>query len=143
MVDTWIETSKYEEIKKLMPISCVDLLIIHEGKLLLMLRNNEPGKDLWFTPGGRILKGESLEQAVNRVLEKETGLESIQIKQVATMCHYWPTTQTVTTYYTIEVDTDKLTMNNEHRDHKWINKPTPDLHPYLTEMITNSKIFTK
>jgi colanic acid biosynthesis protein WcaH len=143
MFNPWIEPSKYEEIKTLMPLPCVDLLIIHDGKLLLMLRNNEPGKDLWFTPGGRILKGESLEQAVNRVLKKETGLDHDQIKQVATMCHYWPTTQTVTTYYTVKVDTGQITMNNEHRDHQWITEPTPDLHPYLTEMITNSRIFAK
>ena len=138
-----IPVDEYNKIKKTMPLPCVDLLVLHKGKLLLLLRNNEPGKDLWFTPGGRILKGESLEQAVKRVLLKETGLSSAQIMQVSTMCHHWPTVHTVTTYYTVIVESDLLTLNNEHRDHKWVDEPTPDLHPYLTEMITNSKIFNK
>ncbi len=124
-----------------MPIPCVDLLIVYSGKLLLMLRNNEPAKGLWFTPGGRILKNETLEEAVTRVLYKETGLTPESITQIATMCHIWPTTHTVTTCYRVNVNTDKITLNNEHRDHKWITKPTPDLHPYLQEMITNTKIF--
>jgi hypothetical protein len=32
-------------------------------------------------------------------------------------------------------------MNQEHSDYKWINEPTADLHPYLVEMIKESKIF--
>ena len=55
-----------------------------------MLRNNEPGKGVWFTPGGRILKGESLEEAVTRVLRKETGLEATRVEQKGTMAHIWP-----------------------------------------------------
>ena len=39
-----------------------------------MLRNNEPTKDEWFTPGGRILYGETLETAVHRALKEEKGL---------------------------------------------------------------------
>jgi GDP-mannose mannosyl hydrolase len=135
-----IPQDQYQKIKEQMPLPCVDLLVIHEGRLLLMLRNNEPGKDLWFTPGGRILKDETLDESVKRVLQKETGLQSQSIHQIATMCHYWPTTHTVTTYYKVTVPTDQVTLNNEHRDHKWIKEPTPNLHPYLQEMIKNAKI---
>jgi len=143
MPSNWIEEPLYTKIKENLPIPFVDLLIIYQGKLLLMLRNNEPGKDLWFIPGGRVLLGETLEEAVKRVLQKETGLEPQSIQQVATMSHFWPTTQTVTTYYKVTVPTEQVTLNNEHRDHKWITKPTPNLHPYLQEMITNANVFTE
>ena len=65
----------------------MNLLIVHNNSLLLMLRNNEPGKDLWFTPGGRVHTRETLEEAVIRVLKKETGLEPIRIEQKGTMYH--------------------------------------------------------
>lgn len=136
-----IPPDQYMKIKEQMPLPCVDLLVIHEGRLLLLLRNNEPGKDLWFTPGGRILRNETLEEAVKRVLEKETGLTPLSIEQVATMTHHWPTTHTVTTYYKVTVPTDNVTLNNEHRDHKWLTKSTQDLHPYIHEMITSANIF--
>ena len=141
--NNWIDEPLYLKIKEKMPISCVDLLIVHDGKLLLMLRNNEPGKDLWFTPGGRIYKNEVLRDAIKRVLKKETGLESTNITQTGTMCHIWPMVHTVTTYYTMKVDSNQIQLNSEHRDYRWIEEIEKDLHPYLIEMITNSNIFPK
>ena len=56
----WIDEPLYNRIKEIMPIPIVDLLVTHRGRLLLMLRNNEPAKDQGFTPGGRILRGETI-----------------------------------------------------------------------------------
>ena len=85
---TRIQPKHYDKIKKSMPLPCVDLLVTHKGSLLLMLRNNEPGKDLWFTPGGRIHRNESLTEAVKRVLSEETGLQPINTTQISTMSHF-------------------------------------------------------
>ena len=137
----WIDIPLYNKIKENIPIPCIDLLIVYQGNLLLMLRNNEPAKDLWFTPGGRIYKDEKLEDTVNRVLLEETGLKPIKITQIATMSHYWPNTHTVTTYYVVEVDSDEILMNEEHREIKWINTSHEHLHQYLRELITNSNVF--
>ena len=135
---TRIQPKLYDKIKKSMPLPCVDLLVTHKGSLLLMLRNNEPGKDLWFTPGGRIHKNESLEEAVKRVLSMETGLQPINITQISTMSHMWPEAHTVTTYYKVEVNSDKVKLDKQHREYRWINKMEDDLHPYLAEMIKNT-----
>ena len=50
-INPWIEEPLYTTIKSVIPIPCVDLHVVHKGRLLLMLRYNEPGKDLWFSPG--------------------------------------------------------------------------------------------
>jgi len=138
---TKIKPKLYDKIKKSMPLPCVDLLVTHNGNLLLMLRNNEPGKDLWFTPGGRIYRNESLKEAVKRVLSEETGLQPINITQISTMSHMWPTAHTVTTYYKVEVNSDKVRLDEQHREYRWINTMEDDLHPYLAEMIKNTGIF--
>lgn len=44
---TKIQPKLYDKIKKTMPLPCVDLLVTHKKSLLLMLRNNEPGKAPW------------------------------------------------------------------------------------------------
>ena len=49
------------------------LVIINEGRVLLMLRYNELGKDLYYTPGGRVFNGELLDEAVAMILRKETS----------------------------------------------------------------------
>jgi len=136
-----IETELFDKIKKSMPIPCIDLLVTYKNRLLLMLRNNEPGKDLWFTPGGRIHRNESLTEAVKRVLSTETGLQPINITQISTMSHIWPEAHTVTTYFKVEVDSDQVKLDEQHRDYKWINQIEGGLHPYIAEMIKNSGIF--
>jgi len=56
-------------------VPCVGAVIRDSaGRLLLILRRNEPGAGLWSIPGGRIEDGESDEQAVLREVREETGL---------------------------------------------------------------------
>lgn len=50
----------------------VDVLLFDtEGRVLLGRREREPAKGAWFTPGGRVYKGECLEAAALRVLSTE------------------------------------------------------------------------
>ncbi len=105
-----------------------------------MKRNNQPAKDQWFTPGGRILLGETLEEAVQRVLHEETGLTAVRTEKKGAMSHIWPTTHAVTVYYHIEAADDDVEMNDEHSAYRWITEISEDLHPYLKEMIEESGV---
>ena len=70
-----ISSGVYSEIHRLMPIICVDCVVGHEGKILLVRRKREPVKDHWWFPGGRLIKNERLEQAVKRIVKCETGID--------------------------------------------------------------------
>jgi len=140
-VISWIEAPLFNKIKTLIPIASVDLLIVYRNRLLLMLRKNEPGKGLWYTPGGRVLRDETLEEAVTRVLGKETGLEATRVEQKGTMDQIWPEIHTVTTFYRVDVASGDVEMNDEHSDCRWITGNTGDLHPFVEEMIARSEIF--
>lgn len=59
------------------PRPAVDLLIINEkGEVLLTKRNIPPGVGIWHLPGSFLLKGEKIEQAILRVINKELGLKT-------------------------------------------------------------------
>ena len=137
----WISEPLYTKIKQQMPIPCVDLLVMNNGRLLLMKRKNKPAKGLWFTPGGRIHINESLEDAVKRVLLEETGLKPVSIKQCGTMSHIWPEIQTITVFYKVDVESENICMNDEHDDYKWVEEMDPTYHHYLRHMIMESNIF--
>ena len=139
----WIDEPLYTKIREVMPIPCVDLLVTHNDRLLLMLRNNDPGKGVWFTPGSRILHGETIEETVKRTLTEETGLTPSKIVRKGVMTHLWPETHTVTVFYRVDVDGDQVKMNEEHSAYKWISEATNDLHPFLKKMIEKSKVFKK
>ena len=56
------------------PLVSVDFVLQRGEEVLLGLRNNRPAKNFWFVPGGRVLKGETIQQAILRVAEKELGI---------------------------------------------------------------------
>jgi colanic acid biosynthesis protein WcaH len=83
-MDRPISIEEYENIREKVPLSCVDLVLVHEGKVLLFLRVNDPLKGEWWLPGGRILKGETLEEAAQRKARQEIGIEVTLLRQIGT-----------------------------------------------------------
>lgn len=138
----WIEEELFSKIRGLLPIAAVDILAVYEGKLLLMLRNNEPVKDVWFTPGGRVRFGETLEQACLRELREETGLKAVKLERKGVMGHFYPQAHYITTFFRVDVQDNQVVLNVEHREYKWISKLTDDLHHYVKQMIKEAEIFT-
>lgn len=51
-------------------------------KILAIKRSSKPESGKWALPGGFMEKGESLEQAADRVLEMLTGVEGIYMEQI-------------------------------------------------------------
>ena len=71
-----VSETQYKLIVKTMPIVCVDLLIINDGKFLLVQRDNEPAKGEFWFPGGRILKLEKIKTAALRKAIEEVNLNA-------------------------------------------------------------------
>jgi ADP-ribose pyrophosphatase len=46
-----------------------------KGEVLLVKRRNEPAKNMWTIPGGRLKAGETLKQTAEREIFEETGIK--------------------------------------------------------------------
>lgn len=57
------------------PICAVGAIVLRRGSLLLVLRDRPPAAGTWSLPGGRVELGESLEEALEREVLEETGIE--------------------------------------------------------------------
>jgi mutator protein MutT len=57
------------------PLIGVGALIVEKDKVLLVKRASEPGFGLWSIPGGVLKVGETLEEALIREVEEETGIK--------------------------------------------------------------------
>jgi colanic acid biosynthesis protein WcaH len=139
----WIEDEIYLKIMENMPIASVDILTVHNGRLLLLSRINEPAKGMWWSPGGRVRKGEKLVEAAKRELKEETGLGPEKIVEKGVMSHFWSDVHFITIFFRADVGSDKVELNDEHSDFKWVSSISEDLHPYMKHMIKESGIFNE
>lgn len=57
------------------PIVGVGAIVLRGEEVLLVRRGKEPGLGEWSLPGGAVEVGETLEEAVRRELQEETGIE--------------------------------------------------------------------
>lgn len=70
-----IPEDNYKQIIELLPILCVDIMVKNrKGKYLLIQRAREPLKGFWWVIGGRVMKGETLEEGAIRKIREETGI---------------------------------------------------------------------
>jgi colanic acid biosynthesis protein WcaH len=75
VVTKFLDKQQFLEVVKLTPLVSIDLVVKNSmGEVLLGLRMNEPARDTWFVPGGRICKDERIEQAFNRISRSELGI---------------------------------------------------------------------
>ena len=67
------------------PALTVDALVFRQNgpttEILLIQRKNPPFKGKWALPGGFVDMDETLEQAIARELEEETGITNLDLKQ--------------------------------------------------------------
>lgn len=76
----FIEEKAYIKIIDVLPIPCIDLIIMNQWKILLWLRKNNPYKWKWRIPGGRVYKWETQIDGIQRLLKNETNLDLSKIK---------------------------------------------------------------
>src|SRR5262249_56324713 len=56
------------------PVVGVGAVIVHDGRVVLIKRGKPPLYGRWVVPGGTVELGETLEAAIVREVEEETGL---------------------------------------------------------------------
>ncbi len=69
-----LSRTNFDLVRQLTPLVSMDLIIRDPAdRVLLGYRSNEPAKNVWFVPGGRIRKDETLAAAFARLLQEELG----------------------------------------------------------------------
>lgn len=65
----------FQQAVRYFPLPSVSVAVQNEaGEILFVRRKNNPAKGEWWLPGGRIMNGETVARALDRILRDETGL---------------------------------------------------------------------
>lgn len=134
-----IDKAIYSEIHRLMPIPCVDLVIIKNDKILLVKRKEEPAKGQYWFPGGRILRNESFKEASVRLALKEVGLHIDKIENIGIgnlefkedpFGHNNGTHAVTFVHKCISLN-DNPKLDGNHDDFLWWNGKSGNYHSYI------------
>lgn len=126
----YIPGPDYARIQAVLPILCVDAVITHERRCLLLRRCNQPARgQLWF-PGGRLNKNELIAVAALRKAFEEARLQcefqsilSIEetlfprVDDMVTDTH----TVNVCCHLTL-IELKEIVIDSQHEGFRWVDK---------------------
>ena len=111
-------------------IHVVAAVIEKDGLIFASQRGYGAYKDGWEFPGGKIEKGESPEEALQREIREELDTE-IEINEYLMSVEYdYPDFHLVMKCYRCSVVSGKLTLK-EHEDARWLKKEELDSVDWL------------
>lgn len=133
----FIEQDLYNQILQSLPITCIDLLIIHNNQCLMLLRNNEPALGQYWFPGGRLNKNELISEGTVRKAKQEVNLDCTFEKIVSVEETIFPKNERMlTTVHTVNIccllhtkNIDSMALDKFHTKYKWISHISQDYHP--------------
>ena len=130
------------------PLVSIDLCLVCNGQILLGKRENEPLKNQWFTPGGRVFKNEAWRDCLKRVALTELGVLSDEVgefKLMGVWDHFYDNSVAdtkVSTHYVnlphyINLkDKPFIQQDEQHHEMSWFNlvdvaSQTNKFHKYM------------
>ncbi len=144
---TKLDHGELIQVVKNAPLVSIDLIVKNNSnEFLVGLRKNEPAKDYWFVPGGRILKNERINQAFERIAKEELGIKIAyeQAEFLGVFEHFYTsnfaqkegfTTHYVALAHQISISENSLQLPKiQHQEYKWLNRDSMSkdkkVHPY-------------
>lgn len=137
---THIPSEEFARFIAQMPQVCVEVVLRTPKGVLLGKRTNEPARGEWFWPGGRLYKGEKLEEAAHRIAAEELGVEIEIVNRLGVHSHFWersslpgaPSRHTVNVVFLVEPANGRsIELNDEHSTSRFVEGIEDDFHEYV------------
>lgn len=153
-----IPLSLYKKFVNFMPICCVDMVFNAGKKVYLFKRAYEPAKNEYWLIGGRILKGESLKDAVIRKAKEEVGVDVKITRRIGVYESFFKISRfdtkkkkygahAISICFLVQPKNKdfKLSLNDEYSDYKIIanndKKEKYNLHPYVQAVLRDGEVW--
>ncbi len=142
--DEFVPEETFGDCLAHLPQVCVEVVVAHDGGVVLARRTNEPAAGEWFWPGGRLYKGERLPVAARRIAREELGLAVAIERRLGVHSHFWDTASVegVDSRHTVNVvflvtptDEFDVTLDCQHDEWRLVHSLEESAHEYAKEYI--------
>lgn len=93
----------------------------NQDDVLLVKRLNEPGKDLWAFPGGKVDAGETVEEAAVREVKEETNIDTKLVGLLGSYDIIGEDYHFITVCYIGEYEGSEIVPGDDVDDSKWVS----------------------
>jgi ADP-ribose pyrophosphatase YjhB (NUDIX family) len=129
-MDKPLTLNEFERIYAKVPRLCIDLIAQdNQGGFLLTKRAIKPAKGMWHLPGGTLIRGEKIVEAIKRIATNELGVEVKIIRMVGIVEYLDPNTNagghTVALEYLVKLENDQIKLDAQASEAKF-SKKIPD-----------------
>lgn len=148
--DECVPEDLFAEFTVRMPEVCVEVILEAHDGVLLAKRANEPAKGEWFWPGGRLYKGEELDDAARRIAREELGIEVKIEDRLGIYGHFWetsavaegPSRHTVNVVFRVAPAREdfEIELDEQHDAYRFLSELEPGLHEYVTRYIEENRL---
>ena len=146
-----LDAQTFKTVIENTPLVSIDLCLVCDGQVLLGKRTNEPLKGEWFTPGGRIHKNETWQDALLRIVKAELGLCDTAVESFSLMGvwdHFYNNStvgQNISTHYVNLThciyfkSRPKINLDYQHVAFEWFDLSAivnnEIFHPYIQKYV--------
>ena len=150
MTSSFIHEDLFRQIRESVPMVCVDFVCVHNGKVLLTYRTEEPKKGEWWIQGGRLQKNETLSTGLQRLAQREIGTSMKILRRVGVYEFFSDPTTSITSgihdvaiCYLVEPKNSDfiIKLDETHSQYRWIEKIEKTLDPYIKRVLEDTGIF--
>lgn len=104
-----------------------------EGKFLILKE-----KDRWQAVGGRLEKGEKLEEGLRRETQEETGITNLEVGKVIHVDEWFSKPEgelkhIVALFFLCKTESNRVALSDEHEEFAWITADELDDYNDLIE----------
>lgn len=138
-----LSDQEYREVFEKAARLCVDLIFTCGDGVLLTKRAIPPFEGLWHLPGGRVIKGERIEEAVKRITECELGIKFGQeynprLIGFIEVIHDGEFTHSVSLAFNFNLPAGNVTTDSQSSEWKVFNTLPQEIHPFHAEFLRNN-----
>lgn len=120
-----ITSEKFKYFYSKVPRLCVEVVVKNDKGVLLTKRIIPPYQGYWHLPGGTVMYGESLKDAVKRIAKAELGVEVEVIKPYLPLewpKEKYPGNHTVSIPYLVKINKGEIKLDFQASEFEFFKK---------------------